>query len=76
MIRSQAEKEAAQRLGRAQAERPRIVGEALSQIRENPEVADALFNLLDLQTTLRSPGHITIVPKGENGSVQVLLSTP
>lgn len=76
IIRSQAEKEAAQRLGRAQAERPRIVGEALSQIRENPEVADALFNLLDLQATLRSPGHITLVPKGENGSIQVLLSTP
>lgn len=76
IIRSQAEKEAAQRLGRAQAERPRIVGEALSQIRENPEVADALFRLLDLQATLRSTGNITLVPKDDRGSVQVLLNTP
>jgi regulator of protease activity HflC (stomatin/prohibitin superfamily) len=76
IIRSQAEKEAAQRLGRAQAERPRIVGEALSQIRENPEVADALFRLLDLQATLRSPGNITLVPKDDRGSIQVLLNTP
>jgi regulator of protease activity HflC (stomatin/prohibitin superfamily) len=76
IIRSQAEKEAAQRLGRAQAERPRIVGEALSQIRENPEVADALFRLLDLQATLRSPGNITLVPKDDHGGMQILLHTP
>lgn len=76
IIRSQAEKEAAQRLGRAQAERPRIVGEALSQIRENPEVADALFNLLDLQATLRSPGNITLVPKNDQGGLQIMLQTP
>ncbi len=75
IIRSQAEKEAAQRLGRAQAERPRIVGEALSQIRENPEVADALFSLLDLQATLRSQGNVTLVPnpKDDRGSMQILL---
>jgi regulator of protease activity HflC (stomatin/prohibitin superfamily) len=76
IIRSQAEKEAAQRLGLAQAERPRIVGEALSQIRKNPEVADALFRLLDLQATLRSTGQITLVPKDNNGSIQVLLNSP
>lgn len=76
IIRSQAEKEAAQRLGRAQAERPRIVGEALSKIRKNPDVADALFQLLDLQATLRSPGHITLVPKSDGNGVQVLLHTP
>jgi regulator of protease activity HflC (stomatin/prohibitin superfamily) len=75
IIRSQAEKEAAQRLGRAQAERPRIVGEALSKIRRNPEVADALFQLLDLQSTLRSNGQITIVPKDERNGMQVLLHT-
>jgi regulator of protease activity HflC (stomatin/prohibitin superfamily) len=73
IIRSQAEKEAAQRLGRAQAERPRIVGEALSTIRQNPEVADALFHLLDLQATLRSTGSVTLVPKDDRGGVQVLL---
>lgn len=76
IIRSQAEKEAAQRFGRALAERPRIVGEALSTIRKNPAVADSLFLLLDLQATLRSPGNITLVPKGDGNSVQILLNTP
>ncbi|MES2982253.1 MAG: SPFH domain-containing protein [Verrucomicrobiota bacterium] len=75
IIRSQAEKEAAQRFGRALAERPRIVGEALSKIRQKPEVADALFRLLDLQATLRSTGKITLVPKDESGNVQILLQT-
>lgn len=75
IIRSQAEKEAAQRFGRALAERPRIVGEALSKIREKPEVADALFRLLDLEATLRSTGKITLVPKDESGNVKILLQT-
>lgn len=76
IIRSQAEKEAAQRLGRAQAERPRIVGEALSKIRRSPVVADALFQLLDLQATLRGSGQITLVPQQDGNGIQVLLQTP
>jgi regulator of protease activity HflC (stomatin/prohibitin superfamily) len=76
IIKSEAEKEAAQKLGRALAERPRIVGEALSKIRKNPEVAEALFALLDLQATLKSKGNVTLIPKGESGHVQVLLGTP
>lgn len=75
IIRSQAEKEAAQRLGRALAERPRIVGEALSKIRKNPEVATALFQLLDLEATLRSTGKITLLPNDKNGNVQILLQS-
>lgn len=70
IIRSQASKEAAQRLGQAQAVRPRIVGEALSRIRENPEVAELLFRLLDLQATLRSSGKIILTAKdGTNTGV-------
>jgi len=60
IIRSNAEKEASRRLGKAQAVRPQIVGEALSEIRENPEVAEVLFDLLDLQATLKSEGKIIL----------------
>jgi regulator of protease activity HflC (stomatin/prohibitin superfamily) len=60
IIRSNAEKEASRRLGKAQAVRPQIVGEALSEIRQNPDVADVLFDLLDLQATLRSKGKVTL----------------
>lgn len=67
LIHSDADKKASQRLGEAQAVRPRIVGEALAEVQKNPEVAAALFRLLDLQSTLKSPGKITITPNGETG---------
>lgn len=74
IIRSQAEREAAQRLGQAQAVRPRVVGEALSRIRENPEVAETLFRLLDLQATLRSEGKIILTATGGDPATQVMLN--
>ena len=60
IIHSEADKKASQRLGQAQAVRPQVVGQALAEIQRQPEVADALFKLLDLQATLKSPGKITL----------------
>lgn len=60
IIQSQADKQASQRLGQAQAVRPQVVGRALAEVRRVPEVGDAVFALLDLQATLRSPGKITL----------------
>ena len=60
IIHSEADKKASQRLGQAQAVRPQVVGQALAEIQKHPEVADALFRLLDLQATLKSPGKITL----------------
>jgi regulator of protease activity HflC (stomatin/prohibitin superfamily) len=60
IIHSEAEKKASQRLGQAQAVRPQVIGGALAMIQKQPEVAAALFTLLDLQATLKSPGKITL----------------
>jgi regulator of protease activity HflC (stomatin/prohibitin superfamily) len=60
IIHSEADKKASQRLGQAQAVRPQVVGAALAEIQRRPEVADALFRLLDLQATLKSPGKIIL----------------
>jgi regulator of protease activity HflC (stomatin/prohibitin superfamily) len=62
LLHSDADKKASQRLGEAQAVRPKVVGDALAEIQKQPEVADALFRLLDLQATTKSPGKITIAP--------------
>lgn len=70
LIHSDAEMKASQRLGEAQAVRPKVVGNALAEVQKNPEVADALFELLDTQATLKSPGKIIIT---SNGSTSVLL---
>lgn len=74
IIGSNAEKEASRRLGKAQAVRPKIVGEALSKIRKNQEVAEILFDLLDLQSTLRSKGKIILTNSGTEEGNQILLN--
>jgi hypothetical protein len=58
IIRSESERKAAEKMGRAAAVRPLIVGRALAEVQKNPEVAHALFNLLDVQATLKSPGKV------------------
>jgi regulator of protease activity HflC (stomatin/prohibitin superfamily) len=70
IIHSEADKKASQRLGRAQAVRPEIVGRALAEIRRDTTVAEALFALLDIQATLRSPGKIVLA----NNNASLLLN--
>jgi len=65
LIHSSADMRAAQRLGEAQAVRPMVIGKALADIRRNPEMAEALFKLLDVQATLRSPGKVIVTPAGD-----------
>ena len=64
IIHSEADKKASQRLGQAQAVRPQIVGRALAEIQREPQVAEALFALLDIQATMKSPGKIVLTSPG------------
>ena len=72
IIHSEADRKASQRLGQAEAVRPQIVGAALAEVQQVPEVGDALFALLDIQSTLRSPGKITLA---DGHSADLLLNT-
>src|SRR3954471_16609089 len=67
IIHSEADKKASQRLGQAQAVRPEIVGRALAEIQREPQVADALFALLDIQATMKSPGKVVLANSGATG---------
>jgi regulator of protease activity HflC (stomatin/prohibitin superfamily) len=67
IIHSEADKQASQRLGQAQAVRPEVVGRALAEIQQKPEVASALFRLLDIQASLKSPGKIILADGGAAG---------
>jgi regulator of protease activity HflC (stomatin/prohibitin superfamily) len=71
LIHSSADMKAAQRIGEAQSVRPMVVGKVLAEIQSQPEVAEALFKLLDIQATLRSPGKIVLTP---SGSTEFLLN--
>ncbi len=63
IITSTAERQAAIEFAKAGAMRPRIVGAALQEISKDQEVAQALFNVLEIQNLLAGKGRITIIPR-------------
>src|SRR5438034_10548485 len=64
IIASTAEREAAVEFAKAAAIRPQIVGAALQKISQDPEVAAALFEILETQRILEGQGRITLLPSG------------
>jgi regulator of protease activity HflC (stomatin/prohibitin superfamily) len=64
IIHSSAEKEAAVEFARAEAVRPRLVGQALSQISRDPEVLKTLMEILEMQRITESKAELTLVPEG------------
>src|SRR5262252_7172370 len=63
IITSTAERQAAIEFAKAAAMRPRILGEALQQIGKEPEIASAMFDILETQRILDSKAELTLVPK-------------
>lgn len=74
VIRSNAEREASVEFAKAAARRPEIVGEALRKIAERPEVAEAMFEVLETERLLSSEGRIVLLPKGGGGLAPLLLA--
>jgi hypothetical protein len=56
---------------KASALRPRIVGEALQGIAQDPEVMEALFQVLEAQKLAEGNARLTLLPDG-NGAQGVL----
>jgi len=75
IIASTAEKTAAAEFARAAAMRPQIVGQSLQTIAQDPQVAEALFDILETQNLLQSNADLTMVPEGgANGVLTDLLA--
>ncbi len=66
IITSTAERQAAVEFGKAAAVRPAIVGEAMSQISAQADVAEALFEILETQRLLDGKGGLTLVRGGSH----------
>src|SRR6266446_5503466 len=62
IIASTAERQAAIEFGKAQAMRPQIVGEALKQIAADPEVLQALFEVLEVERVRTGHSKIILIP--------------
>jgi regulator of protease activity HflC (stomatin/prohibitin superfamily) len=69
VITSSAERKAAVEFARAGAMRPRIVGEALQRIAQDPEVEKALFTVLEIEKMLEGDKSLTLIPVSGDRSV-------
>jgi hypothetical protein len=63
IITSTAERQAAIEFAKAAAMRPRIVGAALEKISQDPEIANAMFETLEMQKIVEGAAEITMLPK-------------
>jgi regulator of protease activity HflC (stomatin/prohibitin superfamily) len=69
VITSSAERTAAVEFARAAAIRPEIVGNALQEIGENAKIANAMFDVLEVQRLLEAKARITLLPPGATQSL-------
>jgi regulator of protease activity HflC (stomatin/prohibitin superfamily) len=74
IIASTAEREAAIEFAKAAALHPKIVGNALERISEDPEIAEAIFEILENKRLLESGAKITILPEVKPMLGQLLAS--
>jgi hypothetical protein len=65
IITSTADRQAAIEFAKAAAMRPRIVGEALQLIGQDPAVLTAMFDILETQKILEGEARITLIPPGD-----------
>ena len=72
IITSTAERQAAVEFAKAAAIRPQIVGEALQQISEDKQVAEAMFEILETQKVIGSGARLTVLPRGGELLAQLL----
>ena len=63
IIKSSADRTAATEFARASAQRPLIVGKALHEISDDPEVMEAMFDVLETQKLLESNAPVTLLPE-------------
>jgi regulator of protease activity HflC (stomatin/prohibitin superfamily) len=64
IIASTAERQAAIEFAKAAAMRPQIVGDALRRISQDPDIARAMFEILETEKILESKAEITLMPGG------------
>ena len=73
IIRSTADRQAAVEFARAAAMRPQIVGQALHEIAREPEIARAMFEVLETEKIVEGEADIALVPAG-SGLLKDLLA--
>lgn len=75
IIRNAAEKKAAIDFGKAAAIRPKIVGDALRKIAADPDIASAMFEVMETDRILDSKVPIEWIPEGADLMAQLIASS-
>jgi regulator of protease activity HflC (stomatin/prohibitin superfamily) len=76
IITSTAERQAAIEFAKAEAMRPQIVGEALNAIAADPDVANALFEILETQKITEGKAGLTLMPSGSAPLAKLFAAAP
>ncbi len=76
IITSTAERQAAIEFAKAEAMRPRIVGEALNDIAADPDVVNALFEILETQKITEGKAGLTLMPSGSAPLAKLFAAAP
>jgi len=75
IITNSADRRAAVEFAKADAMRPQIVGAALQKIGQDPEVANSMFDVLEIEQILAGDSEITLLPKGHELLSDLLVAT-
>lgn len=76
IISSTAERQAAIELAKATALKPQIVGAAFNEICKDPELAETLFTILDLERMKGADTRVTLIPDNQPILSQLLAAQP
>ncbi len=74
VIKSSAERTAAVEFARAGAVRPYIVGKAIQEVSSDPEILNAVFEILETQKMLEGDVNLTLLPADHDGLLARLLA--
>ena len=75
IITSSAERQAATEFAKARSVRPQMIGQALREIGQDPDVLDAVFATLEVERLIKANTEITLIPDQTTEALVSLLAS-
>src|ERR1700739_290586 len=75
IITSFAERQAATEFAKARSVRPQMIGQALREIGQDPDVLDAVFATLEVERLIKANVEITLIPEASTDTLVSLLAS-
>jgi regulator of protease activity HflC (stomatin/prohibitin superfamily) len=75
VITSSAERQAATEFAKARSVRPQMIGQALREIGQDPDVLDAVFATLEVERLVKANAEITLIPEPSAETLVSLLAS-